>query len=51
MKEIIILLILLKLKIKKHLDLGYGSGELINSSSKFTRKSVGIDFSSKMILL
>ncbi len=40
-----------KLKIKKHLDLGCGSGELINSSSKFTRKSVGIDFSSKMILL
>lgn len=38
-----------KLRLKRHLDLGCGSGELINITSKYSKKSVGIDFSNRMI--
>ena len=40
-----------KLKLKTHLDLGCGSGELIKATSKYARKSVGIDFANRMISL
>ena len=39
-----------KLKLKTHLDLGCGSGELIKATSKYASKSVGIDFADRMIL-
>ena len=45
-----VLKIIKKLKLKRHLDLGCGTGELIKSSSSFSNESIGIDFSEKMIL-
>lgn len=38
-----------KYKKKKHLDIGCGSGDLCFYASKIAKKSIGIDFSSKMI--
>lgn len=38
-----------KNKIKKHLDVACGSGDLIYASSNFTKLSIGIDFSKEMI--
>jgi 2-polyprenyl-3-methyl-5-hydroxy-6-metoxy-1,4-benzoquinol methylase len=38
-----------KYKKKNHLDIGCGSGDLCYASSKIVNKTVGIDFSSKMI--
>lgn len=38
-----------KYKKKKHLDIGCGSGDLCFYTSKITKQSIGIDFSSKMI--
>ena len=38
-----------KFKKNNHLDIGCGSGDLCFFSSKLTKKSIGIDFSSKMI--
>lgn len=40
-----------KSRVKKFLDVGCGSGELVNSASKLSVKSTGIDFSKKMISL
>ena len=38
-----------KHKLKYHLDVGCGTGDLVYNSSKSTKKSVGIDFSENMI--
>lgn len=38
-----------KYKLKNHLDVGCGSGDLCFETSKITNNSVGIDFSKKMI--
>ena len=38
-----------KRKLKYHLDVGCGTGDLVYNSSRFTKESVGIDFSEKMI--
>lgn len=44
-----VLEVIKKYKLKKHLDIGCGSGDLCFYSSKHVTKSVGLDFSSKMI--
>ena len=38
-----------KLNLKRHLDIGCGSGDLCFASSKITERTVGIDFASSMI--
>ena len=40
-----------KHKLKYHLDVGCGTGDLVYSSSRFTKESVGIDFSEKLELV
>tara|TARA_E500000178_G_C16949101_1_gene720331 strand:+ start:512 stop:1396 length:885 start_codon:yes stop_codon:yes gene_type:complete len=38
-----------KNRFKYHLDVGCGTGDLVFNSSRFTKKSVGLDFSKNMI--
>ena len=38
-----------KIKPNYFLDVGCGSGDLINMSKKYTQNSIGIDFAEKMI--
>ena len=48
-RNLFVLKIIKKFKLKKHLDVGCGTGDLCFASSKITNLSVGIDFSKSMI--